>query len=68
MFRFVDKVAIGDELLAQGYDNLTPAKVVNVSTFKLQGDYLSDYKHVFKNIMGNINLIYIILFKVPTLL
>ena len=51
MFRFADKVAIGDELLAQGYDNLTPAKVINVSTFKLQGDYLSDYKYVFKNIL-----------------
>ena len=54
MFRFADKVAIGDELLAQGYDNLTPAKVVNVSTFKLQGDYLSDYKYVFKNISWEI--------------
>ena len=54
MFRFADKVAIGDELLAKGYDNLTPAKVINVSTFKLQGDSLSNHKHVFKNILWEI--------------
>ena len=54
MFRIADKVAIGDELLAQGYDNLTPVKVVNVSTFKLKGDYLSDYKYVYKNILWEI--------------
>ena len=42
MFRFADQVAIGDELLAQGYDILSPEKVINVSTFKMQGDYLSN--------------------------
>ena len=41
MFRFADQVAIGDELLAYGYDSLTPLKVINISTFKLQGSYLS---------------------------
>ena len=39
MFRFAEQVAIGDELLAHGYNILTPSKVINISRFKLQGYY-----------------------------
>ena len=39
LFRFADYVSIGDEILAQGIDNLTPEKVINISNSVMQGKH-----------------------------
>ena len=36
-FRYAGEVSVADEVLVQ-VDELTPAKVISVSTFTLQGD------------------------------
>ena len=36
--RYADEVSVGDEVLAQGIDEFTPEKVLNVSTFTWQGN------------------------------
>ena len=38
-FRYADEVSVGDEVLAQGNDEFIPEKVLNVSTFPLQGNH-----------------------------
>ena len=42
-FRYADHVSIGDEVLVKGNDVLTPAKVINVSSLIMQGDYHSQF-------------------------
>ena len=40
-FRYADDVSIGDEVLVQGEDDeLTPAKVIDLSSSTMQGDIL----------------------------
>ena len=39
-FRYADEVSIGDEVLVQGNNGLTPTKVINVSKITLQGNHL----------------------------
>ena len=38
-FRYADQVAIGDEVLVLENDDLTPTKVINVSSFNMQGTH-----------------------------
>ena len=39
-FRYADYVSVGDEVLAiQKHDELIPAKVINVSSFNMQGTF-----------------------------
>ena len=40
LFRYADQVLIGDELLVQGNNEMTPAKVINISSFMMQGEHL----------------------------
>ena len=40
-FRYADKILIDDEILVQGNNGLTPAKVINVSSIVMQGHYCS---------------------------
>ena len=37
-FRYVDQLSVGDELLVQKDNRLTPAKVINVSNSIMQGN------------------------------
>ena len=37
--RYAEKVSAGDEVLVPENNKLTPAKVINVSSLKMQGDY-----------------------------
>ena len=37
-FRFADKVSIGNEILVEGNDHLTPAKVMNIRSFTMEGN------------------------------
>ena len=37
-FRFADQVTVGDEVLIQMNNYLTPGKVINVSSSDMQGD------------------------------
>ena len=37
-FRYADQVSVGDEVLAQGNEEFTSEKILNVSTFPLQGN------------------------------
>ena len=39
-FRYADQVSIGDEILTPGNANLSPATVVNLSSSKMQGDFV----------------------------
>ena len=39
IFRYADKISIGDEVLAQENDDLTPAKVTDTPSFTLQGEH-----------------------------
>ena len=39
LFRHASKVLIGDDVLVQGNDELTQAKVINISSITKQGDY-----------------------------
>ena len=43
LMRYADQVSIGDDVLAQEKDELTPAKVVQVSMVKAQGTYLANF-------------------------
>ena len=36
-FRYADQLEIGDELLMQGINDLTPAKVIHISSLIMQG-------------------------------
>ena len=36
--RYVDQISFGDEVLVQGNDNLTPAKITNVSSLLMEGN------------------------------
>ena len=38
--RYADKLSIGDEILVQGIDELTLAKVINVSDISMRGKYI----------------------------
>ena len=38
-FRYADQVSIGNEVLVEGNDELTPAKVINVNSSSMQGDH-----------------------------
>ena len=38
--RYAEKVSTGDEVLVSESNKLTPAKVTNVSSLKMQGDYI----------------------------
>ena len=38
-FRYADQVAVGDEVLVLENDDLTPTKVINVSSFNMQGTH-----------------------------
>ena len=37
--RYAEKVSTGDEVLVPENNEFTPAKVINVSSLKMQGDY-----------------------------
>ena len=37
VFSYADKLSIDDEVLVQGNNELTPAKVINVSSISLRG-------------------------------
>ena len=37
--RYANEVSVGDEVLAEGNDEFSPEKVLNVSTFPLQGNH-----------------------------
>ena len=37
-YRYAEQVSIGDEVLVLENANLTPATVVNITTFNMQGD------------------------------
>ena len=39
MFRYADSISNGDEVLVGGIDNLTPSKVINVSSLMMQGKH-----------------------------
>ena len=45
-FRYADQVAIGDEVLVQENDGLTPSKVINVTSSTMQGNY-NPFEHCF---------------------
>ena len=36
---YADQLSIGDEVLVQGNNDLTPAKVINISDITMQGKY-----------------------------
>ena len=38
-FRNADQVLIGDEVLVQGNDFLTSAKIISISSIKMQGSH-----------------------------
>ena len=38
-FRYAEQVLIGDEVLVKGNNELAPAKVINVSELKMQGNH-----------------------------
>ena len=38
MFRYADLVRTGDEVLVEGKDELTPVKVISISSVKMQGN------------------------------
>ena len=42
-FRYADQLEIGDKLLVQGNNGLTPAKVINMSTFVMQGIIVTEF-------------------------
>ena len=44
-FRYADQVSVGDEVLLQVNDELTPVKVTHVSNIILQGNYLKTTAH-----------------------
>ena len=37
-FRFAEQISVGDEVIVPKCDDLTPAKVTNVSVITMQGD------------------------------
>ena len=37
LFRFADKILMGDDVLVNGNDELSPEKVTNVTGFTMQG-------------------------------
>ena len=39
-FRYADHAAVGDEVLTKGNDALTLGKIINESTFIMQGDHI----------------------------
>ena len=43
LIRYADQVSIGDDVLVQEKDELTPAKVAQVSMVKAQGTYLATF-------------------------
>ena len=45
-FRYADQVAIGDEVLVQENDDLTPSKIINVTSSTMQGNY-KPFEHCF---------------------
>ena len=47
LFRFVDHVTIGDEVLVQGHDDLSPSKVISVSNVMMQGEYIINPKSYY---------------------
>ena len=38
LFRYADHIEVGDEVLVQGNDELTPANVTNISSEVMQGE------------------------------
>ena len=40
--RFADEVSTGDEVLVQGIDELIPAMVTNISSFRMQGSIITN--------------------------
>ena len=49
-FRFAEQISVGDEVIIPRNDELTPAKVTNVSVITMQGDKPFYIKNVFSNI------------------
>ena len=45
--RYADLVSIDEEVLVHGNGELTPAKVINVSTYKTQGNHYDFILHYF---------------------
>ena len=39
LFRYADNISVGDEVLVEGNDKLTPLRVINVSNIMMQGHY-----------------------------
>ena len=38
--RFTDDISIGDEVLVQGFDEMTPANVIDISSGTMKGDFV----------------------------
>ena len=45
-FSYANEVSIGDEVLVNENDQLSPAKVIDISTSKMQGDIQIFYSHI----------------------
>ena len=37
-FRYADQISVDDEVLAHKNDDLIPAKIINITSFTMQGD------------------------------
>ena len=48
-FRYANLLTIGDELLVQGNNKLTPAKVIHVSNLVMQGMFLLVITDIISN-------------------
>ena len=46
-YRFADQVSVGDEMLVEVNDEITPAMVTNVSNLILQGKYLERLQYMY---------------------
>ena len=64
LFRYGNDVAIGDEVLTQENDELTPEKVSDVSTFTIQGDSSPYFVALFSLINKGHNIYKIIKFNI----
>ena len=49
LFRFAEQISVGDEVIIPRNDELTPAKVTNVSVIAMQGDQPFYIKNVKSN-------------------
>ena len=52
LFRFAEQISVGDEVIIPRNDELTPAKITNVSVIAMQGDQ-PFYRLSIKNVRSN---------------